>query len=178
MPSFKDLTGIVFSRLTVLERAESIKGASRWRCLCECGSIVIVRANALQMGNTRSCGCLFRETRVGGYGKTHGLSNTPEYISWKAMQRRCTDPQYHAFKHYGGRGISVCQFLQQDPRHLVETIGLRPPSKTVDRIDADLCYSCGHCAECLQKDWPMNLRWTTQVEQLKNRRDKKCLHAV
>src|SRR5712664_2204130 len=31
------------------------------------------------------------------------------YQSWCSMKRRCYDPNYHSYKHYGKLGITVCQ---------------------------------------------------------------------
>ena len=54
----KDLTGMNFGRLTVIERRGSDKqGKALWLCKCECGNEVIVRSNHLRSGNTTSCGC-------------------------------------------------------------------------------------------------------------------------
>lgn len=59
----RDLTGKVFERLTVVDRAESKdkRGSAYWNCLCECGEIIVVRGGHLTSGNTRSCKCLNRE---------------------------------------------------------------------------------------------------------------------
>lgn len=39
---------------------------------------------------------------------THRLSRTPEWLAWKNMRDRCTNPRHYAFKNYGARGITVC----------------------------------------------------------------------
>ena len=66
--NFKDLTGMRFGRLTVLERGPSKvtpKGQrkTQWWCSCSCGNPdrVLVAATALNSGHTMSCGCLQRE---------------------------------------------------------------------------------------------------------------------
>lgn len=61
-----DLTGQVFDKLKVIERAEDYiqpngKRSPMWLCLCECGNKTIVRGNKLRDKVTRSCGCLRRE---------------------------------------------------------------------------------------------------------------------
>lgn len=62
-----DLTGQRFGRLTVIKRYGTYhppRGGSApqiWLCLCDCGTEVAVRADALRNGNTKSCGCLSRE---------------------------------------------------------------------------------------------------------------------
>ena len=55
-----------FSRLTVLEQAESRIGKNGkplifWKCLCECGNIVEVYSGSLTSGLTTSCGCFQKE---------------------------------------------------------------------------------------------------------------------
>lgn len=65
-----DLTGKTFGRLKVIERAEDYhtpKGEPRAQYLCECScenhTQIIVRADHLRSGNTKSCGCLSFETK-------------------------------------------------------------------------------------------------------------------
>lgn len=69
--SFKNLTGLKFGRLTVLEFSHKNKrNASYWKCECDCGKTVITRSNGLISGHTKSCGCLQRETvssTIGGW---------------------------------------------------------------------------------------------------------------
>jgi len=58
--TFEDLTGQKFYRLTV----DHMIKTDKWKrtmcsCTCECGSTnVIVQANHLKFGDTKSCGCL------------------------------------------------------------------------------------------------------------------------
>lgn len=54
----KDLTGKKFGKWTVLER--TINGGNRgahWSCLCECGTVRVVRGSRLSYGDSKSCGC-------------------------------------------------------------------------------------------------------------------------
>ena len=54
----KDLTGMKFGRLTVIERRGSDKHKKAlWLCKCDCGNEVIVRGSNLKDGFTTSCGC-------------------------------------------------------------------------------------------------------------------------
>lgn len=54
-----NLSGKKFGKLTVLERVPgNVNGHVKWKCQCECGSIVEVHATALRAGHTRSCGCV------------------------------------------------------------------------------------------------------------------------
>jgi hypothetical protein len=62
----KDLTGMQFGRLTVLEFVGTQDDRyhwSLWRCICDpklggCGNIKIVKGRCLISNDTRSCGCL------------------------------------------------------------------------------------------------------------------------
>lgn len=57
-----DLTNQKFSKLTVLRKDKSIKGKIYWLCKCECGNITSVSTALLRNGNTKSCGCLQKES--------------------------------------------------------------------------------------------------------------------
>lgn len=102
---FKDLSGSVFTRLTVL----SIHGLDKhgrylWRCVCECGEDVVVASGQLIQGKTKSCGCIAIKGRL-VYG--HGLAEkgkypfslhgkpSREFRLWKGMLKRCYDNRYH-----------------------------------------------------------------------------------
>lgn len=68
MGKVKDLTGQIFGRLTVVERAKDYiasngKHYSQWLCECNCKdkNRRIIRGNHLTSGHTQSCGCLMRE---------------------------------------------------------------------------------------------------------------------
>lgn len=56
-----DLTGMVFGRLKVVSRAETINLQTMWNCRCSCGKEVKVAAGHLKDGHTQSCGCYNRE---------------------------------------------------------------------------------------------------------------------
>jgi hypothetical protein len=73
------------------------------------------------------------------------------------MLHRCYSPKQTSFKHYGGRGITVCERWQK-LEHFIADMGERPPGTSIDRIDVDGNYE------------PSNCRWATSLEQGKNRR--------
>lgn len=53
-----DLTGMKFGKLKVVERSGTSKDHQAvWRCECECGGFVNVKAGSLRSGITSSCGC-------------------------------------------------------------------------------------------------------------------------
>lgn len=84
------------------------------------------------------------------------VSETPEYIAWRNLRNRCTNPNYRAYARYGGRGIGVCQRWESFHAFL-EDMGARPsPKHSIDRKDNDQGYSKANC------------RWATVFEQRRN----------
>lgn len=63
----RNLTGLKFGRLTVIEKlARRDKSNSIvWKCRCECGNYTTLPTKRLISGDTKSCGCLQRsQTRL------------------------------------------------------------------------------------------------------------------
>lgn len=64
----RDLTGKKFGKLIVIRPVvytEGIrKGKNYWFCKCDCGGTIITLGSNLTNGNTKSCGCLRRESFI------------------------------------------------------------------------------------------------------------------
>src|SRR5581483_12352522 len=107
-----DLTGQVFHFLTVLSYSHSINNRRPcWVCLCRCGNTVVVKADNLRQGGTKSCGCLKygpkKKKKHGHTTKVEGHA-TPTYHTWVGMKSRCSNKKGRRYGDYGGRGITVC----------------------------------------------------------------------
>lgn len=77
-----------FGRLIVAEKVISKRRDQwRWRCVCDCGTEVLLRGSRLRSGSTKSCGCLRRD-RAGGPYRSHGLSQTAEYCMFYDARKR------------------------------------------------------------------------------------------
>jgi hypothetical protein len=84
VPQPLDLTGQRFGRLVARERAGNDGRHILWRCDCDCGASKVAPTTRLRSGNTRSCGCLHRESIIASHlrrghktaeqriGETHG----------------------------------------------------------------------------------------------------------
>ena len=157
-----DLTGKKFDRLLVLqaENSSNVKRRFLWKCVCDCGQVTLAVGVELRSGKKRSCGCLHLDVLLETHTK-HGHARSgklsPTYVSWYSMRTRCGNPNARNFKHYGGRGISVCEHWSSFENFLKD-MGERPSGMSIDRIDVDGNYELKNC------------KWSTASEQVKNQR--------
>ena len=88
----------------------------------------------------------------------HGMYGTRLYRVWNGMKDRCLNPNSKDYRHYGGRGITICDEWKEPTAFFNWALenGYRE-DLTIDRIDNDK----GYC--------PNNCRWITNSEQQRNR---------
>lgn len=155
--TFKDYTGEVFGRLTVIETFRPDK-YTKCVCKCECGNIKTINATDLVRGRTKSCGCLQKESAIKTHTK-HGLRHTRIYKTWEDIKKRCLNSKTRSYKNYGGRGITVCdEWLTFKPFYDWAMANGYNDTLTIDRINVDGNYE------------PNNCKWATMKEQQNNKR--------
>ena len=136
--------------------------------MCDCGNAITVAGYDLRSGNTKSCGCYAHDRTIEANLK-HGAFETPLYRTYANMKNRCYNKNYCLFKHYGGKGITVCdEWLGEN--------GFESFAKwanangygaglSIDRIDNAKGYS------------PSNCRWADMVTQQNNRTNNRLISA-
>ena len=127
----------------------------KWNCLCECGNKAVVTSTKLVSGSTKSCGCLRHTSQ--NFRKSNEKSLYPyEYITWKGMRQRCSNPNNPKFSNYGGRGIFV-DSRWDSFKNFIEDMKACPSSQySLGRINNDKGYSRENC------------RWETSEQQMNN----------
>ena len=89
-------------------------------------------------------------------GYTPEGKQTKMYMVWNNMKRRCHTPTNKDYKHYGAKGIIVCERWHKFENFL-EDMGDCPEGKMLERKDNLKGYSLDNCC------------WATRKRQLDNR---------
>lgn len=103
--------------------------------------------------------------------KTHGMTyingrRSPLHMAWMNMRNRCNNPSDAKFRHYGGRGVIVCD-RWNDFVAFAQDVGPHPGiGYTLDRIDTNGNYE------------PGNVRWATRKVQARNQRRVKLTEEI
>lgn len=143
----KDIKGLKFGKLKALEYL----GNSKWLCQCDCGNFAEINSYKLRSGHTCSCGCLTKTQK--------GESHTRLCQIYRAMKSRCYNLKNNRYKHYGAKGIKICDEWLKDFQAF-KNWALKngyADNLTIDRIDVNEDYK------------PSNCRWTNYTTQNRNK---------
>ena len=148
----KDMTPILLEDLGIMFASEGSKERRRYglyKC-GHCGEEFKAKTTRIKSGVIKSCGCL-----VGEY---HGMKKHRFYDTYRNMKARCYNKSNPAYKHYGERGISVCEEWQDIIKFVAWADSTYIEGYTLDRIDNAGNYE------------PSNCRWVDATTQAINQR--------
>ena len=94
-----------------------------------------------------------------------GPKKSKTYTGWRCMKARCGNKKNNNYKHYGDRGIKICERWMTFENFLAD-MGERPEGAQLDRIDMDGNYEPGNC------------RWVSVSANLKNRRKRAAIQSM
>jgi len=124
--------------------------------LCVCGNICTALINNVKRGKKISCGC---KLHLGT--PTHGKSEHPLYSVWENMYSRCYNKKIKSYKHYGGRGVEVCEEWRNSPGTFIEwglLNGWREGLELDKDIKGGMVYSPQTCVFVTSKENSNNRR--------------------
>lgn len=140
--------------LTAIKDLSPPVGKQIWLMKCSCGTFLSRKLEVLHFaqrkGNIANCGCYTKEVRSkSGKLKTeHGLSVADRrlYDVHRQMLERCYNGNSKDFKHYGARGIKVCD-AWHDPRLFFEWAYSSGYARgmTIERSDVNGSYTPANC---------------------------------
>ncbi len=148
----KDMSPKLIQDLGIMFASEGSKERRRYglyKC-GHCGEEFKAKTTRIKSGVIKSCGCL-----VGEY---HGMKKHRFYDTYRNMMKRCYTKSNPAYKHYGERGISVCEEWQDIIKFVAWADSTYIEGYTLDRIDNAGNYE------------PSNCRWVDATTQAINQR--------
>lgn len=157
----RDLTGLVFGRLTVtnFSHYESKQRANHWNCLCKCGNSITVKSASLTRKNrpTESCGCLRKErlSQKGAWNKGKkgdANCNSLIYTYKKAAAARNIEfnVDYNVFKKLTKEN---CHYCKTEPSQIHNKGGTNGHYlyNGLDRIDSSKPYTNENIVTCCKR---------------------------
>jgi len=151
---YKNITGQIFGRLTVLfllEKRDN-SGHTVWLCKCNCGKEKIARGYSLRRGDVRSCGCLKEHCNVGcnkKYASNEEAAwgyNYDQYKRNAKFRKLIFKLSFDDFKKIANMNCHYCNSLpeKRPSQHGRSSIF----ASGIDRVDNNEGYILSNCVPC------------------------------
>ena len=95
-----NILGNRYGRLVVIDYGYSDGDSYFWKCKCDCGEIIYVRAYNLINGITNSCGCIAKE-RIAELGRQQKGENSPRWNADLTQEEREQERLIDGYKEWG-----------------------------------------------------------------------------
>lgn len=119
-----------------------------WLCKCDCGNSHRVESRYLRDGSSSSCGCKRQSSakeRMLKMAVKHGLSNSPEYITYINLKMSCYNQNHPRYKNYGAKGIVLCDSWKESFLNFYNDMGKRPEKAVFRRYDSTKNFTPDNC---------------------------------
>lgn len=147
MSNHNELIGKTFNRLTVLSLHEKGRNA-KYVVKCQCGTTKIVYKKAITSGDTKSCGCLKRETNIErGSGETSFNKVFWTYQNNARKRKLSFNLTKEQVKNLTQMNCFYCDI---SPNQISSTTKDQPDYlyNGIDRKDNSIGYELNNCVPC------------------------------
>lgn len=178
------IPGQIFNRLMFIKDLNKYNkwGARLGLFKCKCGNVKELPISTVCRGITQSCKCLNNE-KLRNRCLKHGGYKSRLYKIWEHMKDRCYNVKSDNYKHYGGRGIIICDEWKVDFKKFMDWANDNgyDDKLTIERKDIDKNYCPENCIWIINEKQSSNTRRTILIkafgeEKISSEwaRDKRC----
>lgn len=121
-----------------------------FKCTCDCGNIVYARINNLNSGRTKSCGCLWKETRRKEKGESAFNSLHYSYRKDAECRNIIFKLSKEEFKLMTKGNCYYCDIKPKNKFHQLGQYG-EYIYNGIDRVDSSLGYIKENCVSCCKR---------------------------
>jgi len=167
--------GVRYGRLVIIQRVAddlTTKSANlkvRVRVECTCGNRLTIPYYYLTRKSPKP------KSKCGKCDQSLKTKYYLTYRSWYMMHVRCEDSKHVAFKHYGGRGITVCQEWHKPSDNIPQSLDNEGFVRFIEYLKSsgigvrpNMDMSLDRYPNNNGNYEPGNIRWATATQQRNN----------